>query len=179
MNEIKSVKELIKALDESVPADRKEIIAKLNLDSKELLNYATWKKQGYTRNCLARSEDYEIILLCWDQKAVTPIHGHGGQDCWVYQVNGKVLEMRFTKNDDNDLQLSEKLILGDGDISYMTDEMGYHLIKNNSKESAMTLHVYAGPIDECEVYCNEENNFKCLEMEYDCVFDEEVLVEKK
>jgi cysteine dioxygenase len=57
----------------------------------------------------------------------------------------------------------------------MTDEMGFHLIKNKSKQKAMTLHVYAGPIDACEIYCNEEDKFKITEMECDFAFDEEFI----
>lgn len=174
MSEIKTLEKLIEELDNSPSADRKKIIEQLDLNAKDLLEYANWKDGDYTRNCLARSENYEIILLCWDRKAVTPIHGHGGQDCWVYQVDGEVLEMRFNQDENDDLEVFEKLILKEGEVSYMTDEMGYHLIKNNSNNKCMTLHVYASPIDECEVYYNDENTFKLTEMEYDFSFSEEI-----
>ena len=173
-NNITTIQELITALDNSSKNERDKIIAKLYLDADDLMQYSTWVDDNYTRNCLARTDDYEIILLCWDKNAHTPIHGHGGQDCWVYQVEGEVMEMRFNEEND-ELKLSEKLSLGEGDISYMTDEMGYHLIKNNSKEKAMTLHVYAGPIDACEVFDNEINAFQITEMEYDHIFDDEVV----
>jgi cysteine dioxygenase len=175
MNEITKIEDLIDALDNTPKSERKNLIDQLHLNAEDLKDYATWKEGGYTRNCLARSAAYEIILLCWDKKAVTPIHGHGGQDCWVYQVNGEVMEMRFTADENNDLELKEKLRLKEGEISYMTDQMGYHLIKNNSKDKCMTLHVYAAPIDYCEVYCNEKNEFKISEMEYDYSFSEEIL----
>lgn len=172
MNQITTIEELISLLDDTNTQERAEIVAKLDLNSNELKQYSTWEENGYTRNCLARSKEYEIILLCWDQKAATPIHGHGGQDCWVYQVDGDVLEIRFANNERGDLEVCEKLLLGNGDISYMTDEMGYHLIKNNSKKRAMTLHIYAGPIDACEVFCTKKNGFKLTEMAYDEYFDE-------
>jgi cysteine dioxygenase len=175
MREITTIEKLIEVLDSSSKEERSEIISHINLKAEDLIDYATWKEGDYTRNCLARSAKYEIILLCWDKKSVTPIHGHGGQDCWVYQVDGEVLEMRFQRNDEEDLTLTEKLSLEEGSVSYMTDEMGFHLIKNKSKQKAMTLHVYAGPIDACEIYCNEENKFKITEMEYDFAFDEEIV----
>lgn len=174
MTEINTINELIEALDNSSKKDRKEIVARLNLDKNDLEEFSTWNKGSYTRNCLARSAEYEIILLCWDKQAATPIHGHGGQDCWVYQIDGEVQEMRFRLENKN-LKLTENLSLSDGDISYMTDEMGYHLIKNPNNERAMTLHIYAAPIDECEVFDHENNAFEIAQMEYDCVFEEEVV----
>lgn len=172
---ITTIEELITALDASSKKDRDKVVAKIDLEAADLKQYSTWESGDYTRNCLARTDDYEIILLCWDKNSATPIHGHGGQDCWVYQVEGDVLEMRFNEKND-ELKLSEKLKLGEGDVSYMTDEMGYHLIKNEGKEKAMTLHIYAGPIDACEVYDNEINAFKVADMEYDEIFDEVISV---
>ena len=174
MGQITTIESLIDALDNSSESDRAQIVADLNLETEELEKFATWSDECYTRNCIARSAEYEIILLCWDAGAVTPIHGHDGQDCWVYQVQGDVLEMRFKAKSKDRLMLSEKLILKAGDFSYMTDEMGYHLIKNDGKGKAMTLHIYAGPIDECEVFCDEDQMFKLTELEYDSVAEEYV-----
>lgn len=174
MNEINTINELILELDSSSKKDRKAIVDRLNLNKKEFEAFSTWEEHTYTRNCLARSEEYEIILLCWDKQSATPIHGHGGQDCWVYQVDGEVEEMRF-RFEDKSLKLSKNMRLGAGDISYMTDDMGYHLIKNPNDQRAMTLHIYAAPIDECEVFDPANNVFKITQMQYDYSFSEEVV----
>jgi len=59
-------------------------------------------------------------------------------------------------------------------LTYMRDEMGYHMIKNNSEARAMTLHIYALPIDECEVFDEKKETFIDKEMQYDTVTGEKI-----
>lgn len=172
MQFIESIEDLITALDQSDQSERSGIMKRLKINQDEIENYTTWCKEGYTRNCLARSEEYEVILLCWDKNSETPIHGHDGQDCWVYQVQGDVEEIRYEENDSGALEESHRMELSEGGLSYMNDEMGYHLIKNISNQRAMTLHVYAAPIDACEVFDTEKEKFEVTEMEYDSVAEE-------
>ena len=41
-----------------------------------------------------------------------------------------------------------------------------HSIENISTQRAMTLHIYASPIDECKVYNDEKDCFEMKEMSY-------------
>ena len=72
-----------------------KIIKNIDIDPVILEPHSTWVAHDYTRNCLARSMKYELILLCWDSNSKTPVHDHGGEDCWVYQILGSVEEIRF------------------------------------------------------------------------------------
>lgn len=171
MKAITTIHSLIEAFENASKSEQAKIVKRIELDKEDVISYATWSDTDYTRNCLARTEEFEFILLCWDQEARTPIHGHGGQDCWVYQVDGTVEELRFKENKDGELVKTQSLKLESGGISYMNDEMGYHLIKNTHKQKAMTLHIYAKPIDACKVFDAKKEEFKIAEMEYDSVFD--------
>jgi cysteine dioxygenase len=165
MNDIITVEKLTENLDEGDPLDHGKIMKRIKIASRELQPYATWSKQDYTRNCVARTEQYEIILLCWDIGAKTPIHDHGGENCWVYQVQGTVEERRF-KQDGEHLKATKQMVLTPGKLTYMNDRMGYHSIENISNQRAMTLHIYASPIDNCKVYNNEKDCFEIKEMSY-------------
>lgn len=172
MKPIQSIEALTDILDQSEKSERPTIMKNLKIDGEEIQKFSTWSKEGYTRNCLARTEAYEIILLCWDKASETPIHGHGGQDCWVYQVQGDVEELRYERNKAGDLKETQKLELSEGGLSYMNDDMGYHLIRNAGDTRAMTLHIYAAPIDACEVFDEQKEQFEVTEMEYDSVAEE-------
>jgi len=169
MKSITTIKSLIEEFENATKANQAKVIKRIQLDKEDVISYATWSDTDYTRNCLARTDEFEFILLCWDEEARTPIHGHGGQDCWVYQVEGTVEELRFEENDAGELVKTQSLKLEPGQISYMNDEMGYHLIKNARKQKAMTLHIYAKPIDACKVFDAKKEAFKIAEMEYDSV----------
>lgn len=163
---IKTIEDLIDTL-ETASSDRfAQIIQQISITEDSLKHFATWLDEGYTRNCLMRNNDYEIILLCWDKGAKTAIHGHGGENCWVYQVSGTVEEIRYTNINDS-IKESERLALNPGRISFMHDRMGFHAIQNISNDKAMTLHIYASPIDQCKVYNDEKDCFEMKTMSYD------------
>lgn len=165
MNHIFTVEQLAENLDDIDPLEHGKIMKRIKISAHELLPYATWSKQGYTRNCLARTETYEVILLCWDINAKTPIHGHGGEDCWVYQVQGTVEEIRL-KEHAGTFKETQRIALTPGKLTYMNDQMGYHTIENTSTQRAMTLHIYASPIDSCKVFNNNKDCFEIKEMSY-------------
>lgn len=168
MTEIKTIEELIEQFDKADFSAQKSALKRINIPTAEFEEYATWEDGSYTRNCIARKDGFEFILLCWAKDAGSPIHGHDGQHCWVYQVCGTVNEKRFDYNNGVFIE-TNNANLGEGDITYMHDRMGYHSIQNITNSGAMTLHIYANPIDRCEVYNEEKGMFEIVEMEYDTI----------
>lgn len=161
-----TIEKFTSALIEHPIKDFPEIIKNANLSMEELLSAASWEKGTYTRNCLARTEKFEIILLCWEVDAKTPIHDHGGEKCWVYQADGKLEEVRYN-HIVGELEESQRMNLTPGNLTFMNDEMGYHTIENNSGARAMSLHIYASPIDSCNVYNANLESFRMKELSYD------------
>jgi len=165
MNFIRTIEQLAENLDDSDPLEHVKIMKRIRIEAKEIAAFNTWSKQAYTRNCLARTDAYEIILLSWDINAKTAIHGHGGENCWVYQVAGTVVEQRYERQGDA-LKETKRLSLVPGKLTYMNDHMGYHSISNMSTQRAMTLHIYASPIDSCKVYNFQKTCFELKELSY-------------
>lgn len=168
MQKITTIDQLIECFDDAEPSEQVSVLKSIDIPITEFEQYATWKEGGYTRNCLVRKDGFEFILLCWSEGASTPIHGHGGQDCWVYQVAGEVKEHRY-KEENGTFEIVNEAVLTEGRITYMHDRMGYHALKNTSRGKAMTLHVYANPIDRCKVYNEDISAFEIKEMEYDTI----------
>lgn len=173
MNHINTVKQLTEILDKTAPSQHAKIMKSIQFDAQEIASFATWCKEGYTRNCLARTHQYELILLCWDIGAKAPIHDHGGKNCWVYQIQGTVEEIRYEQAGEL-LKETNRMVLTPGKLTYMNDRMGYHSIGNISNQRAMTLHIYASPIDSCNVYNDQTDCFEMKEMSYHTFKGEEV-----
>ena len=169
MGSVESIEELIEEFDHSDPASQGKIIKQMNIPISEFEAYASWNKEGYTRNCIHRTKEYEMILLCWDKGDETQIHGHGGQKCWVYQIEGQLTEIRYDKNESGDLIEIDQMELNPGKLTFMDNTMGYHKLNNDDKGRAMTLHVYVSPIITCEVFNDEEEAFEFKEMVYDTI----------
>jgi cysteine dioxygenase len=167
MNCIESVEELIETLNVSEPEDYVKVAKDMNIPKSDFKKYTFYKPDGYSRNCIERTSDYELLLLCWNPGDETPIHGHDEQRCWVYQVDGVIRELRYRENDDDEMEKCNRLELTPGHLTYMEDTMGYHSLKNCSNERAMTLHLYISPIDMCKTFDETEGTFIDKELEYD------------
>ena len=167
MDPISTIQGLVDELNDSDPARYADIINRIEIPKTEFLPFASWSSDKYTRNCIARTDDYELILLCWEPFQTTPIHGHGGQKCWVYQVDGAVTELRFIENPAGELVKTNQEVLQPGQRTFMSDQAGYHLLNNKNPFRSMTLHIYVAPIDTCRVFNNTNKQFEHTELTYD------------
>ncbi len=169
MQAISSVEELLEILPECSGNEFVEISHGMELQPEDFEEYAYWSKDHYTRNCVSRSEEYELILLCWEPGQDTPVHCHNNEECWVYNLQGSVIEKRFDfrQGSKTEIEETQEAVMNEGEVSYMHDTMGFHSLHNTGEVRAMTLHLYIKPIDSCRVYVNEEIGFKRKELEYD------------
>jgi len=112
---------------------------------------------GYTRNLVAREERFELLLLAWGAGQESPIHNHEGQDCWMGVVEGQIEEVRYCKPEEvgsGPLEPRGSQIFSQGEVAFIRDEIGLHLVRSGSPDRpAVSLHLYASPYDQCNVYC--------------------------
>lgn len=170
MEYITSIEQLIESFQDAEPQERGKVLSNIEIPTLEFLDFATWSDRNYTRNCLARCDEFEFILICWEGHSKTKIHDHANQDCWVFQVDGTLNEIRY-KGTEDDLDVYQVTELTKGDLTYIHDKMGYHMIENPLHARAMTLHIYANPINACQVYNSELASFETANMEYDTIHE--------
>ena len=163
--EITSIKQLIANLNECDEEGYKKIVNRINIPLLEYTPYSFWEENTYTRNCIHRTKDYELILLCWDEGEETAIHCHNNQECWVYVLKGEFQEERFQETKKG-LNVEQELDLMKEGVSYMNDDMGYHRLANSEKSRGMSLHLYMNPIDECNIYNEEIDQFELKPLRY-------------
>ncbi len=169
MNKIMSLNELIESLINSNAKDFLKVAKNMRLPVKDFDNYIFWKENGYSRNCIIKTYDFELILICWKNGDITPIHGHDAKDCWVYQVDGEMTEIRYKKNTEGELIECNRIDLTPGKLCYMNDSMGYHLLKNESNNTALTLHLYMKPVNKCDAYNPEKDAFEERQLSFDTI----------
>ncbi len=164
--QIQHLSDLINALERTNPSDLRKLSSRLAIDPDDLREYATFSKDSYTRNCLVRTEDYELLLLGWEAAQATPIHEHNEQECWVHFVEGEFTEEIFELVDDKPefVKVSRPR---NGQTSYMHDSMGCHRLTQISSSRGISLHLYVGPIDHCKIYNEKEACFDLCELSYD------------
>lgn len=168
MQAISSLEELLEVLPECSGNEFVEISKGLDLNADDFEDYAFWDSESYTRNCLARTDTYELILLCWEKGQDTPIHDHDQEECWVYGLHGVIQERRYQFKDGSTTQVEEigSTEMSPGSVSYMHDTMGFHCLQNIGSGRAMTLHLYINPIDSCQIYIDDKQGFVRKELQY-------------
>jgi cysteine dioxygenase len=160
MDGLKSLSELIKTLMHANAEDYVKIAKGMDIPLENFKKYIHWKKEGYSRNCIIKTDDFELILICWNKDDITPIHGHDNKKCWVYQVDGEMTEIRYKQDSEGNLDECNRMTLTPGKLCYMQDDMGYHMLQNESNQNAITLHLYIKPVEKCAVYNSKEECFE-------------------
>lgn len=170
MNETNTIEALINKLKSAEICDFPTILKSIQIPIQLFDEFCSWDQQCYTRNCIEKNDHFELILLCWNPHHETPIHDHDGQKCWVYQLAGNITEKRFIHTDSGPIPREPRL-LKPGQLSYMDDRMGYHVLKNNSDQRCLSLHLYASPIEKCMVYDPQSKQFLQKELSYDQIIE--------
>ncbi|CAL1530022.1 unnamed protein product [Lymnaea stagnalis] len=165
----KSLDELISSLERLNWDGRADLENIDFLVSSYQSNKSDWEKfaktrpgDAYTRNHVFEKDGkFNVLILCWQPKQGSKIHGHQGSDCFLKVLQGEFKEEQFfmPEGEGCPLQLKQEKIYTLNEVNNMTDEKGLHRVTNNHDSIlAVSLHVYVPPFAECRWY--EEHNGK-------------------
>jgi len=76
MEAITTVKALVKELSHCLNNEKHvlDVMDHVKIPREEFERYYSWSDEEYTRNVLARNEDFEVLLICWEKGQSSPIH---------------------------------------------------------------------------------------------------------
>lgn len=146
-----SFEALIQALDDAQPRDFFKILSESKLTRGDLERYNYWTEAHYGRVCLHRTEEYELVLTCWEPGQASPIHDYEASLAWTHPVCGTLQEERFIELNGG-LQRVASTHLTDNDFSFMNESIGIHRYSNPGKDRAVALHLFAKPVTSWNVY---------------------------
>ena len=167
MKSPENIQKLIQLLSQSSIEDYNTILKNFNFESVDFSSFESWSKGRYTRNCLFRDVHFELILLCWEQDQETAVHGHDGEDCWVYLLEGEMDEVFFSLDDNNYLREIGSQKVQPNQLTFMNDKIGFHKLKNSNKGRSVSLHLYAKPIENCVSFDEVSQSFMERTLTYD------------
>jgi len=143
------VQELLRHRDPSAYAG---ILARYAVPSHDLVTYYRWNSEHYTRTCINRNEDFELLVICYGPGQRTSIHDYDSQMAWVHPVIGEVVEERFTFTPEQGLQREREFLLNSGSGDSILHGNAIHRFANLGPERAVTLNLYAKPMRKWRVY---------------------------
>ena len=128
------------------------VLERLQLDGDALLPYYRWNSRHYTRTCIHRNRDFELLVICYEPGQCTSIHDYDSQTAWIHPVMGEVVEERFALVPGGGIKLSGELHLHPGADDSLTNGNAIHRFTNRGPERAVTLNLYARPMRKWRVY---------------------------
>ena len=159
----------------------KELLSRVRIDDASLQQYIHWKPRGYTRNLIYRDTRFELLTVCWEPGASSPIHDHAGQDCWLYVHAGALFIETYDLVDPTHRGCEGQGIgvrkRGDiervevGVVDHRGPVKDIHRVVNRRSlgQRAITVHIYAQPFDACVVYNASRRQARRVLLRYDTV----------
>lgn len=129
-----------------------ELFRKNPLSMEDFKSYIFYKKEFYTRNLIHASKDYELLLLCWSPGQKSPVHGHEGQKCWMRVEQGSLEFTNYVDYQENGVQKFKITNKQVGTSGFVDGPAYIHGVANATSEPAISLHLYAKPFHQCDVF---------------------------
>jgi cysteine dioxygenase len=130
----------------------------VRLRSESLGPFLHFRRGRYTRNLVYRDTRFEVVLNCWDTGVSSPIHDHSQQECWFSIQAGTFLLEDYPllaggQRPGYALLGSPRVSkpVGPGHVDYRGPLDSIHRV-SALKGPAVTLHVYASPVERCLVF---------------------------
>ena len=107
-----------------------------------------------TRQVMFKNSQFELVLMNWGVESSSPIHGHGGSQCYMHVLSGELVETRYRPYDATPVHEAK---LTGGSVTYIHDEACFH--KLSSQTGAVSLHLYARPLENMQVFDETQNEW--------------------
>jgi cysteine dioxygenase len=153
-----------------------ERLGGLVVEPSSLQPYLHFSRGRYTRNLVYRDARLEVLLNCWEAGAVSPIHDHDGQECWFSIQSGTfVLENYGLVSgglEPGPARLGPPVVVGPvgtGYVDFRCPDASIHRVVNQ-QGPAVSLHVYAGPVERCLVFDAKRQRCAMQQLRYHSVF---------
>ncbi|AEI63686.1 cysteine dioxygenase [Corallococcus macrosporus] len=151
-------------------------LAGLVLEPSSLRPYLHFRRRRYTRNLVYRDARLEVLLNCWDAGTCSPIHDHDGQECWFSVQSGAFVMENYPLEagglGPGPARLGPPVIVGPvgpGSVDRRCPEAPIHRV-TAAGGPAISLHVYAGPVERCLVFDTRRHRCVSRELRYHSLF---------
>jgi cysteine dioxygenase len=146
----------------------------VRVDRRTLAPYLSWAPGRYTRNLVVRDDAFELVAICWEKDARSAIHDHADSDCAFVLQQGAITCENYRvaypdgfERGPRDLRRTTTRTLREGEIDMRSGHLSVHRV-GSCDGRAITLHVYAKPIDAC-IQFDEDGTSRVAYSRYDTV----------
>jgi cysteine dioxygenase len=170
---IESIAELIPVLN-SCEIDKTEncylnAMKRINITFVEWEKYFKFNDEKPQRVCLSKTEDYVLLLSCWEKGQEEPIHDLDSKEAWIHPICGKFIEERY-KLSENKLEQVSSVLLTSQSYSYMQKSKTIYKYVNAYKGRSVCLHLYSKPVKTWREYNKKTALTSMVAYQYDIIY---------
>lgn len=155
-----SLKVFVEALNELISkefssVDILRLFQENPIDLHDLDPYVFLEEKKYTRNLIKKCGEYELILMCWAPGQKSRIHGHENQICCLRVESGQLEFTNYTDLEEDGVTRRKQLFqypVEIGDKGTIAGPAYIHEVANCTSAPAISLHLYAKPFHQCDVF---------------------------
>lgn len=166
---------LVALADDSVCAgDPEKIVERLRAGICELISSGELELPArvleccgdhYARRLLHRDDrrGYSIVAMTWGPRQGTPLHDHGGMWCveGVWKGSIEVQQFELMERRDGEFRFEKRgsFQAGIGSAGCLIPPHEYHVIRNPGSSPAVSVHIYGGDMNRCNVFEPESDGW--------------------
>jgi len=116
-------------------------------------------RESYGRRLMHRAPDgrYTVVVMSWGPGQGTPIHDHAGLWCveCVYRERVRVVSYDLVEELGEDrvrFKIADEVVARVGEAGALIPPFDFHIIENPFDVTAVTVHVYGGEMNRCDVF---------------------------
>lgn len=133
------IEALLRDLEASPTLDAESLVAALAapIEFSDIVPWVRFDAETYRRNFVARTDRWEVRLMCWRPGQATSLHPHGASACAFRIIRGSATETRLGDRD---------RVWTQGEVVREPDGSVVHQVANREVDALISLHVYSPPL---------------------------------
>lgn len=125
--------------------------SQLDIKDELIRQHISFCQKNYQRRLLCRTSRFEMLILGWQAGQASSIHHHADSLNVTRVYRGVLTSRKFANSQLNPIQTHEEYLEKDGLESVERYEI--HQLANTTDQNLVTLHVYARPLQNIQIYC--------------------------
>ena len=144
---IESINNLVKTLNQAKSElDYMKAFDSMSIPLRDFQKYYTWNQTHYTRNCISKTKEYELDLICFSINQTLPIVSIPSTKVFIVNIEGSLLTEKFKKDLTNGLVAIKTAETGENNSIIALKPEDLFTQKNSSNLTAASLHLYLNPL---------------------------------
>lgn len=137
------------------------ILERYRTPSRDLEPYCNWNDRHYTRTCIYRNGQFELLVVCFEVGQCTSIHDYDSQTAFIKPMLGEVVEEQFISKPNGHIERTAEIIRPAGPLIQFASGDSIHRFINYGPGRAITLNLYTKPMSRWRVY-DERTGHSCF-----------------